>query len=67
MLGRVLEFLSFLGLGHPVARAVSFASIGFAFQYFFRPGISYLSMPAPNKSGNTVYIPKEFYFTSDKK
>ena len=66
MLGRVLEFLSFLGLGHPVARAVSFASIGFAFQYFFRPGISYLSVPSPNKSGSTIAIPKEFYFTSDK-
>lgn len=67
MLKSVLDFLSFLGLGHPVARAVSFASIGFAFQYFLRPGISYLSVPASNKSGNAVYIPKEFYFTSDKK
>jgi hypothetical protein len=65
MFGYIVDFLAFIGLGHPIARAVSLASIGFAFQYFVQPGVSYLNVPAANnKTGRALSIPKEFYFTS---
>lgn len=63
MLEYILDMMSMVGLGHPVSRAVSFACIGFALQYFMKPKISYVNIAKDGK-GNVASVPKEFYLTS---
>lgn len=46
-----------VGLDTPLARALAFGSIGFATQFFLRPGISYVTVPT--KKGNKT-IAKQF-------
>ena len=61
-----------LGLGSPLSRALAFGSIGFTYQFAFRPSISYanvktktgqksvakqFSLLATKDSGPTTYFP----------
>ncbi len=52
-----------LGLESPTSRAMAFGTVGFAFQYFVRPGISYVNVPT--KEGNKC-ISKQFSLLADK-
>lgn len=52
-----------LGLESPTSRALAFGTVGFAFQYFVRPGISYVNIPT--KEG-TKCISKQFSLLADK-
>lgn len=56
-----LGLLSDVGLGNPLSRAVTLGSLGFGFQFFVKPSISYTSIQS--KSGNKQ-IAKEFALTS---
>lgn len=60
MFGFIIDTLVFLGLGHPMSRAIAFGCIGFAFQYFYKPGISYQAV-GEDKTGKKKYIAKDFY------
>ena len=63
MFSYLIDFMVTLGLGHPMSRAISFACVGFALQYFLKPKISYVSV-AKDAKGNTTSVPKEFILTS---
>ena len=63
MFNAILDFLGAIGLGHPVSRAVSFACVGFGYQYFMKPKISYVTIAKDGK-GNMASVAKEFYLTS---
>ena len=64
MFGFLLDMMAAVGMGHPVSRAVSLACVGFAFQYFVKPKISYVVVPQDGK-GKTTAVAKEFYLTSN--
>lgn len=55
------NLLADVGLGNPLSRAVTFACLGFGFQYFIKPSISYTTIQS--KNGNKQ-IAKEFALTS---
>lgn len=52
-----------LGLETPISRALAFGTVGFSFQYFVRPGISYVNVPT--KGGNKC-ISKQFTLLASK-
>lgn len=52
-----------LGLESPISRALAFGTVGFAAQYFVRPGISYVDVPT--KGGNKC-ISKQFSLLATK-
>jgi len=53
--------LADVGLGNPLSRAVTLGCVGFGFQFFIKPSISYTTIQA--KGGNKQ-IAKEFALTS---
>jgi len=61
--GTVGASLVALGLESPLSRALAFGTVGFAFQYLARPGISYVNVPT--KEGNKC-ISKQFSLLADK-
>ena len=65
-LNSILNAAAAVGLGHPVSRAIAFASVGFGLQYLIKPGISYGTIKNKNGAGNTTYS-KEFILTSSAK
>jgi hypothetical protein len=52
-----------LGLESPTARALAFGTVGFAIQYFIRPGVSYINVPT--KDGGKC-ISKQFTLLANK-
>ena len=64
-INELFNMMTSLGLGSPISRAVSFGCVGFGFQYFMKPGISYIKVGG--KNGTVRYVPKEFIFTSNNK
>lgn len=56
-----VDLMMAMGLGNIITRTITLGGIGFAFQYFIKPSISYTNVST--KGGNRS-IAKEFAFTS---